>query len=250
MENVSEKEIGGASAFFPLTGLVQGLLLCVSAFLFLNVFPVELANGLLILVLVITNGGFHLDGLADTFDAIASGGDKEKKLAVMKDSTTGPVGVIAIVLAVLLKYLLLNVLFLNSYAIAYYSSLVLMPVFSRWIMMPAIFHSKSARQDGLGKIFIENMGLRELAIATFLTLSFLILVPYIGNMIITRTFCCSGLSPLYLLAMLVIYVFSLVAVWFSNKRFGGMTGDTFGAVSEISEILFLMMVVTWSQGFI
>ncbi len=116
--------------------------------------------------------------------------------------------------------------------------------------MPAIFHSKSARQDGLGKIFIENTGLRELAIATFLTLSFLILVPYIGNMIITRTFCCSGLSPLYLLAMLVIYVFSLVAVWFSNKRFGGMTGDTFGAVSEISEILFLMMVVTWSQGFI
>jgi adenosylcobinamide-GDP ribazoletransferase len=201
-------------------------------------------------VLVITNGGFHLDGLADTFDAIASGGDKEKKLAVMKGSTTGPIGVIAIVLAVLLKYLLLNVLFLNSSTIAYYSSLVLMPVFSRWIMMPAIFHSKSARQDGLGKIFIENTGLRELAIATFSTLSFLILVPYIGNMIITRTFCCSGLSPLYLLAMLVIYVFSLVAVWFSNKRFGGMTGDTFGAVSEISEILFLMMVVTWSQGFI
>ncbi len=250
MENVSEKEIGGASAFFPLTGLVQGLLLCVSAFLFLNVFPVELANGLLILVLVITNGGFHLDGLADTFDAIASGGDKEKKLAVMKDSTTGPVGVIAIVLAVLLKYLLLNALFLNSSAIAYYLSLVLVPVFSKWIMVPAIFHSKSARQDGIGKIFIENTRLMELVIATFLTLSFLILVPYIGNMIITSTFCCSGLSPIYLLAMLVLYVFSLVAVWFSNKRFGGMTGDTFGAVSEISEILFLMMVVTWSQGFI
>ncbi len=250
MENVSEKEIGGASAFFPVAGIVQGLLLCVAAFLFLNVFPVELANGLLILVLVITNGGFHLDGLADTFDAIASGGDKEKKLSIMKDSTTGPVGVIAIVLAVLLKYLLLNVLFLNSSAIAYYSSLVLMPVFSKWIMVATIFHSKSARQDGLGKIFIENARLMELVIATFLTLSFLILVAYIGNRIITHTFCCLGLSPIYLLAMLVLYVFSLVAVWFSNKRFGGMTGDTFGAVSEISEILFLMMVVTWSQGFI
>jgi cobalamin synthase len=125
-----------------------------------------------------------------------------------------------------------------------------MPVFSKWIIVAAIFHSKSARQDGLGKIFIENTRLMELVIATFLTLSFLILVPYIGNGLITRTFCCSGLSPIYLLAMLVLYVFSLVAVWFSNKRFGGMTGDNFGAVSEISKILFLMMVVTWSQGFI
>ena len=244
MENVSEKEIGGASAFFPLTGLVQGLLLCVTAFLFLNVFPPELTNGFLILVLVITNGGFHLDGLADTFDAIALRGDREKKLAVMKDSTTGPIGVIAIVLAVLLKYLLLNVLFLNSSTIAYYSSLILMPVFSRWVMVPTIFHSKSARQDGLGKIFIENTGLRELIIATFLTLLFIMLTALIGNKINNSTFHFSLFTFHFSLILLVLYVFSLVAVWFSNKRFGGMTGDTFGAVSEISEILFLIIILT------
>lgn len=250
MGDVSEKDMGCASAFFPLAGLVQGLLLCVSAFLLLNVFQAEPANGLLLLVLVVTNGGFHLDGLADTFDAVASGGDKEKKLAIMKDSTTGPVGVIAIVLAVLLKYLLLNALFFNSHAITYYSSLVLMPVFSRWTMVAAIFHAKSARQDGLGKIFIENTGPMELAIATLLTLSFSVAVPYTGNRVITGIFCCSGLSPLFLLAMPVLYVFSIVCVWFSAGKFGGMTGDTFGAVSEVSEILFLMVMVTWPQGFI
>ncbi|MDP3297623.1 MAG: adenosylcobinamide-GDP ribazoletransferase [Thermodesulfovibrionia bacterium] len=111
MKDVSEKEIGGASAFFPLIGWIQGALFVVSAVLFLKIFPPELVNGLLILVIVTTSGGLHLDGLADTFDAVASKGDREKKLSVMKDSTIGPVGVIAIVLALLLKFLALNSLF-------------------------------------------------------------------------------------------------------------------------------------------
>lgn len=248
MQNVSEKEMGGASAYFPLAGLAQGLLLGVSAFLFLNIFPAELTNGLLVLVLVMTNGGFHLDGLADTFDAIASRGNKESKLAVMKDSATGPIGVIAIVLAILLKYLALNVLFFHSSLVTYYTSLILMPVFSRWIMVPAIFHSKSARRDGLGKIFIENTGLKELVIATSFTVLFLIVAVVVACNVNN---CQLSIANCQFAAVLfMLYIFSLIAVWFSNKRFNGMTGDTFGAVSEISEILFLLMVITWLQGFI
>jgi adenosylcobinamide-GDP ribazoletransferase len=76
IENVSLKEIGSSSAFFPLTGLVQGSLLVVIAFLFLKIFPSDLVSGLLVLVIIITNGGFHLDGLSDTFDALASRGDR------------------------------------------------------------------------------------------------------------------------------------------------------------------------------
>ncbi len=47
VKDVSEKEIGSASAFFPLAGFVQGLILSVSAFLFIKIFPAELVNGLL-----------------------------------------------------------------------------------------------------------------------------------------------------------------------------------------------------------
>src|SRR4030067_682859 len=176
MKNVSDKEIGGASVFFPLIGFLQGALFMVSAVLFLKIFPPELANGLLILVIVATSGGLHLDGLADTFDAIALRGDREKKLLVMKDSTIGPVGVIAIVLALLLKFLALNSLIHYSLFTIHYS--------------------------------------------------------------------------LFLVSISVLYIFSLVSVWFCNKKFGGMTGDTFGAVSEISEILFLIMAVIWSQNYI
>ena len=235
MKNVSDKEIGGASVFFPLIGFLQGALFMVSAVLFLKIFPPELANGLLILVIVATSGGLHLDGLADTFDAIALRGDREKKLLVMKDSTIGPVGVIAIVILILLKYLALNALFFHSSPITYYSSLFLMPVFSRWVMVTAIFHGKSARQDGIGKIFVENTKLKELIIATSLTVLIFLLVLFITHYPLPITH--------FLFVLLVLYIFSLVSVWFCNKKFGGMTGDTFGAVSEISEILFLIISV-------
>ena len=244
IKDVSEKEMGGASAFFPLIGFIQGTLFVISAVLFLKVFPRELTNGLLVLVIIITSGGLHLDGLADTFDAIALRGAREKKLSVMKDSTIGPVGVIAIVLALLLKFLALNSLFHYSLFTFYYS-LFLMPVFSRWVMVKAIFHGKSARQDGIGKIFIENTKLKELVIATLLAIGcWLLVVSFLLSSLFTIHY------SLFLVSISVLYIFSLVSVWFCNKKFGGMTGDTFGAVSEISEILFLMMAVIWSQNYI
>ncbi|RJQ15051.1 MAG: adenosylcobinamide-GDP ribazoletransferase [Nitrospiraceae bacterium] len=242
MGAVSEKDMGSASALFPVVGAVQGGLLALSAMALMKVFPAELTNGLLVLFMVIMTGGLHLDGLADMFDAIASRGNKEKKLAIMKDSTVGPFGVIAIVLVILLKYLSLNALLLHSAQITYYSALFLMPVFSRWAMVPAIFHCKSARQDGLGKIFIEHTGTKELLIATLLTiLPLLLLFPLVPYLLL--------LAP-FLLTLPVLYIFCIIAVWFSNKNFGGMTGDTFGAVAEISELLFLMTVVLCSQKYI
>ncbi|MBI4698805.1 MAG: adenosylcobinamide-GDP ribazoletransferase [Nitrospirae bacterium] len=246
IKDVSEKEMGGSSAFFPVVGAVEGLLLVLSATFFMKIIPAELANGLVILIMVLVNGGLHLDGLADTFDAIASRSNKEKKLAIMKDSTVGPFGVISIVLVILLKYISMNALFSNASRAAYCSSLFLMPVLSRWVMVPAIFHGKPARQDGLGKIFIENTGIKELLTATllagmaFICAELLLDMPSDGHSsLVTRH---------WLLMLPVLYIFSLITVWFCNKKFGGMTGDTFGAISEISGILFLITAVICLQN--
>lgn len=237
-QEVSEKEVGSVSALFPLIGSLEGALLVGSAVLFLKVFPAELTNGLLILIIVIVNGSLHLDGLADTFDAVASRGDKEKKLAIMKESSIGTAGVIAVIMALLLKLLALNSLFQLSTS-TFHFSLFLMPVFSRWTMVPAIFHAKSARQNGLGRMFIENTGLKELLIATVLTLLISLLALYTVE---TKSNFISYL-PFLISYFIMLYAFSLIAVWFSNKSFGGMTGDTLGAVSEIAAILFLLTVL-------
>jgi len=245
---VSEEEIGSASIFFPLIGITQGALFVLSQMIFLRLFPPELANGLLVMVIVIASGALHLDGLADTFDAIASRGDREEKLAVMKDSTIGSAGVAAIMLALLLKFFALNSLFRSS-PVTFFFWIFLMPVFARWVMVSAAFHSKSARHGGIGRMFIENTKIKELITATLLTL----LSPFLIYFVIDKTlgmdsdFLVFIFQSLFILIML--YILGLIATWFSSRMFGGMTGDTLGAVSEISEILVLMAVV-WLQRFI
>ncbi len=237
---IPEEEVGKSTAFFPLTGLFEGALLLVLAPLFLRFFPSELTNGLLVLVMVVINGGLHLDGLADAFDAIASRGGPEKKRAIMKESTVGAIGVIAIVMALLLKYLLLNALFFDSGIQVYYSTLLLLPVLSRWTMVPAIYHCRPAKQEGLGKMFADHTGRKEVLTATILAVAVSFMALGIMSQWQVLTFHLMFLMP-------VLYMFAFAAVWFCNKNFGGMTGDTLGAVHEIAVLIILAIMVIWSQ---
>jgi adenosylcobinamide-GDP ribazoletransferase len=242
-EEVSEQDMGKATAFFPVVGAIEGILYVSLSYLFLKVFPTDLTNGLLLFAMVIINGGLHLDGLSDTVDAVASRGDREKKLSIMKDSTVGPAGVIAIVLVLLLKYLLLNAVAFYSTREAYYSALYLLPVLSRWTMVPAIYHCSYVRDSGLGKMFITHTELKELIISTMLVLSACIVLLLSNHDFRTLSFVLMFMMP-------VLYIFSRAAVAFFGNHFGGMTGDSFGSVYEIAIILFLMSWVIWSQKFI
>ena len=244
--DISEKEMSQSAAFFPVVGVFQGLLAVLSLTLLIKVFPVEITSGLIILILIISNGGFHLDGLADTFDALSvksSGNEttyKEKRLSVMKDSSTGAIGVVAIVISILLKFLFINSILLTSTLFTAYGLLFLMPVFSKWAMNTAIFHGISARQNGLGKIFIDSTGAREFLLATAA-----VVCSMVGALSFMR-FSSSYLQFL-LLSLFILYVISFSATRFFNKKFSGLTGDTLGAISEITEIIFLLMVVAWSR---
>lgn len=236
MGEVSEDEMGNTSAVFPLVGFAEGIVLSLSAAMFLKVFPTELTNALLVLLLVIMNGGLHLDGLSDTFDAVASRGDKGKKLSVMKDSTVGPVGVIAIVMALLLKYVLLNAVFFHSSFSAYLAAVMVMPVLSRWAMVPAAYYSKPARQDGLGRLFIEHTGTKQLIEATVAAVIIIL-------MVCSVSFQFSLFMFYVMFSMPLLYAFSFGAVWFFNKNFGGMTGDSFGAMNELAVLILLILIV-------
>ena len=233
---VSEQDMGSTTVLFPVVGFAEGVLLAFCATVFLEVFPVELTNALLVLILTVMNGGLHLDGLSDTFDAIASRGDIEKKLSIMKDSTVGPMGVIAIVMTLLLKYALLNAVYLQSSFAVYCLAVISTPVLSRWAMVSAAYYSKSARQEGLGRLFIEHTAKKELITATILAIVFMAALSIISVQF-------SYLMFYVMFAMPVLYAFSFGAVWGFKKLFSGMTGDLFGAVNEIAVLVFLIMVV-------
>ena len=244
---VKGKNMSGAAVFFPAAGAFQGLLAVCTALISFNFFTSEITSGLVLLTFIVISGGFHLDGLADTFDALAvkSSGDytadRDKMLSIMKDSTTGAIGVVAIVMTILLKFLFLNNLLISSLPAYSYVFLFLMPVFSKWGMVATMYHGNSAREDGLGKMFIDNITLVKVVFASLLLIFFYAA----ADMLYMHKANWAGSIILFFLLFAVSYIFCLLSARFFAKRFGGLTGDTLGAAGEISEILFLMVASLW-----
>ncbi len=243
---VTERDVGRSAAFFPLAGMLQGLAAAAVAFGLAPFFPSEVVAAMAIFVLIVTNGGFHLDGLADTFDALAvkSSGepsaDRIRRLAVMKDSATGAIGVVSIVVCILLKYVFITAVFDRYHVEAAVYLLFLMPVFSRWVMTTVVFHTKSARIDGLGKVFIE-----QARIVTILVSGTLLVALFAAPTFLSGLLAPTAATKFLLLMLVSLYAFSLLWVAFCARRFGGSTGDTIGAAAEMGDLLFLMIALAW-----
>lgn len=244
---VSEVDAAKSSSVFVFVGLIQGIILVITDYAAGSVFHHDLVIGIVLMVYVLSNGGFHLDGLADTFDALAAksedtlNADKEKRLLILKDPATGPIGVTAIAFSLGLKYLALNNL-THFMTFTFFSSLLFLPVISKWTMVISMFHGKPAREDGLGQLFINKIGFKEVAVSTLillllLTLPRLFFSDYIpGSQYI-----------FYAVLLITMYCMCRVLVYFFHNKFGGLTGDTLGAIGEITEIIFLFMVIIWSR---
>jgi adenosylcobinamide-GDP ribazoletransferase len=253
---ITERQIAGSGVFFPLVGAFQGIIAALGAFFLAQVFPLELVSGLIVLLLIATNGGFHLDGLADTFDAIAvkstgdGARDKQRRLSVMKDSATGAIGVVAIVMTVLLKYLLVGSVLRKYDAGSAAYLLFLMPVFSRWTMIPVMAHGRPARDEGLGRMFIDGTGTRNLILSSLLLVvvyllstSLLLVVVYLLSTFLLGFISILSAIRLFVISGLLLYAFSLWWTVFCRKRFGGLTGDTTGAVAEMADLVFLTIAL-------
>lgn len=252
--DVTDRMIGRSIGAFPLAGVVQGIFIGLAAPVLLVFFPSGLTAGLLVLILVITNGGFHLDGLSDTLDALSikSSGDetadREKRLMVMKDSTTGPIGAVGIVLVLLLKCLgimaVIDIAANDSGLI--FMVLFLMPVFGKWSTVSAIVKASAAQANGLGKLLIDNSGWRELVGATLWTagvagLLFFLFAPY-PSPDLPLFF-----SIAFTVIMTVLYLLAKIIKKIGDKKIGGLTGDLLGALNEIAEITYILIVTACLQ---
>ena len=219
-----EKELARSMVFFPLVGLVIGLLLALGYYLLSFLFSKSLVLWLTIGLLALLTRGLHLDGFADTMDGLGSGGPREKILEVMRDSRIGSFGVISLILLIGAKYFALDQISIPSIPYA----LILMAVMGRNAMVLVCYRSAYARfSEGLGKPFTENLGVREV---TFSSLS------AFGIALLTM-----GIKGI--LVFLGICLFSLVYRFFFIKKLGGVTGDILGAANELTELLCLILLV-------
>ncbi|MBI3399638.1 MAG: adenosylcobinamide-GDP ribazoletransferase, partial [Deltaproteobacteria bacterium] len=175
-------------------------------------------------VLILTNGGFHLDGFADTIDGLTGGSTKEERLDIMKDSRIGAIGVVALILLLLTKFLAINSLQaeIKNYI------LFLIPVIGRWSMVPMAYWANYARPTGgLGRAFTEHTGIKEFLLATIFALSASVIL----------------LSWHGLVYAGVILIAAYLLTVFFRKKLGGVTGDVFGFQSEVSEVIYLVLVM-------
>lgn len=225
---VTRERMGRTLTYYPLVGLTLGLAVAGVAY-GLDFLHLGLAGDVLaVSTLVALTAGLHLDGLMDTFDGLLSGRPREQKLAIMKDSHVGVMGVIALAVHLLLKVSLVSCLFWPEK----YFLLILMPAVGRWAMVYAIAGYPYARaQPGLGSIFDQKTGRRNLPWATLITLvaSFLLL-EWMGLL-------------LFGIIVLVVYLFTRAVA----GALGGHTGDSYGATGELAEVAYLLAAVLISS---
>lgn len=208
---------GRSLAWYPLVGLLIGLLLYLLQWGMQSWSPLLVA-ALLLSAWVLITGALHLDGLADSADAWIGGmGDRECTLAIMKDPRCGPAGVVALVLVLLVKFAALASTPMGLW-------LLLAPVLGRAVLTVAFLTTPYVRNGGLGS------GLMDAPAPACLSM-----------LAMVGLFCLSaGWRGVWVLAAVVV----LFLLWrrACMHRLSGMTGDTCGALAELTEAVVLVVL--------
>jgi adenosylcobinamide-GDP ribazoletransferase len=218
MPPMSEGGIGRALPLFPLAGLlIGGLLVGLGAAIGELWGDGVRAVGLVVAWGVIT-AGLHLDGLSDTFDGVMSWRPRERKLEIMRDSRIGAMGALALAAVLGLKVALLA-----AAGPSWVAAVLIAPVLGRWADVYGIVVFPPAREGGLGKTFQSMLGPRAFTVATLTALGAALLVA----------------GPRGVVALLLVWLaVHLVGRWWT-RDLGGLTGDTYGALCEIGEVVAL-----------
>lgn len=219
----SPRELAGSMAWYPVVGLLIGLVLAGADLALSRIAPRGVGELLVIMLLIMLTRGLHQDGLADTLDGLAGGRSPAERLAIMRDGTIGPIGATGLILAIGLRYAALA----SLPAEGRWPALLCMPVVGRWAMvMSAAVLPYARAEGGLGQPFTEHLSRKEVALATgVLVVS---VAALFGPLV-------AGVTLLALGAVL-----AALAHLF-RRQCGGITGDMLGATNEMTEVVFLLL---------
>ena len=216
-ENWSAGDSGRAAVWYPLVGLVIGVLTWLAWKGAIFIFPPLVGGMVTLVVWVGLTGGLHLDGLADCCDGLFASVSPARRLEIMKDPHVGAFGVIGLILILFLKAAALASLTpVSSFGILLAASL------ARWCILPAGLFPL-ARPSGMGSDFAVGFQRSFIVWSAIIPLTIAILLGRRG-----------------ILASIAGLGAAALVLWLAKSHIGGVTGDVFGMVVEIVEAVILL----------
>ncbi|MEU9621461.1 adenosylcobinamide-GDP ribazoletransferase [Streptomyces sp. NPDC048155] len=218
----------------PLAGLVVGILAAVPGVLslLLGSGPLLAAVASAAVPAVLTRG-LHLDGLADTADGLGSGRPADDALRIMKQSDIGPFGVITLLFVLLAQVAVLDQLYGQSWARGAVAAAVAAVTARLALTLASRQGVPAARPEGLGAAVAGTVTVRA-AVA-------------VGAVAVAA---CAGAGALFgrygalhhALAALAALGAAQLLLRHCVRRFGGVTGDVFGALAETAATAALVVL--------
>ena len=236
IRDFSNEMLNASARYFPLVGLVVGIISALSLWLAAQVFPMPIAALMAIIVSILVTGAFHEDGLADTFDALGGAVPRERALVIMKDSRIGTYGAAALVLSQLLRWQALLILPLDIAVIVLIASHAAARAGAVSLMASLPYVRDT--DDSKSKPIAQDLSLGNLLFALLF------------GILPALVFSIRYLPAVWMLmasgVLVIILIRFYCAYWF-RKRLGGYTGDTLGCCEQFGEIGFLLTAAAVCQ---
>ena len=213
--------------FLPMVGLVEGIFLIIFSIFFykLKVNNILVAAFLTVLPILYT-GGIHMDGFLDTMDALGSNQDKQKKLAILKDSNSGAFAITGGLVYILLYFAAM--LSLNNITKIYILAISYILIRAYSALSLIVF--KNARGSGLAFAFSDN----SLIYTNRVVLLIFIVISSVAMIIVNVNY---GL--LCVIATYLVFLYYRVK---SFEEFGGITGDLAGYFLQLAELVVVLVL--------
>lgn len=223
------RDLGRSEAFFPFIGLMLGAVLAIADRLAEPYVAPLVRDALLVILLAVLTGALHLDGIIDTFDGLFISGNRDRRLAVMRDPRAGAYGVVAVILLLALKLAALASLPPSLR----FGSLLVAPCLGRWAIVLVTSQFPYARNEGMGQAFKQSLRWTHVVVAGAIAAEVAVLVLGV-----------SGIVVWFLASTAALIVAHYVA-----SRLGGLTGDTYGAICELVETGVLVVLGLSLRGY-
>lgn len=213
------EEVARHMYFFPILGVLIALLAASAGYLAVRAFPESIGTAIALLVLLFLTGLHHFDGLLDFGDALMFRGNAEKRVQIMHDKNTGAGGFGVGFFVLLLTYLAL------AEAESMLSALIVAEASAKFSMVVGAYLGK-ASHEGTGSAFIKITGRNHGLFLLSFIIYCLILLPFESS----------------IAALFAVYALSLAIISVSNKLLGGVSGDVFGAMNELTRMFVLLVL--------